>query len=99
MSVLNLTKLHLPQLESLAITDGHIIELKGNLEARNLACLNLSSNSLINLLNNTFASLHSLQNLDLSGNDLQQLVRLNSTVPEFKLDVSGRLMKWYNFLG
>lgn len=91
VSVLNLTKLHLPQLESLSITNGHIVELKGNLEARNLACLNLSSNSLINVSDNTFASLNSLQNLDLSGNDLQQLAHFNSSVPEFKLDVSGNI--------
>ncbi|XP_034239968.1 protein halfway [Thrips palmi] len=88
VSVLNLTKLHLPQLESLAITDGHIVELKGNLEARNLACLNLSSNSLISVSNSTFASLHSLQNLDLSGNEFRHLIHLNSSVPEFQLDVS-----------
>ncbi|XP_026277562.1 protein halfway [Frankliniella occidentalis] len=89
VGVLHLTKLHLPQLESLAITDGHITELKGLLDAKNLACLNLSSNSLIDVSENTSAYLHSLTNLDLSGNDLKHVLTLHADVPQFELDISG----------
>lgn len=89
--------LSLPQLNELAITDGHISELKGSLEAKDLACLNLSANSLVDLGEDTFKPLHSLRNLDLSGNDLQQLVNLNSDVHQFKLDISGKKEEFYFF--
>ncbi|KAK3915634.1 Protein halfway [Frankliniella fusca] len=89
VSVLHLTKLHLPELESLAITDGHITELKGLLDAQNLACLNLSSNSLADVSENTSSHLYSLTNLDLSGNDLKHVLKLHADVTHFKLDISG----------
>ena len=90
LNSLDVSVLSLPQLQKLSITDGHISELKGSIEAKNLACLNLSANGLVELGEDTFSSLHSLRNLDLSGNDLQQLVSFNADVPQFKLDISGK---------
>lgn len=89
VSVLNLTRLHLPHLESLAITDGHISDLHGHLDAKNLACFNLSSNNMVSLSEETFSSLHSLENLDLSGNDLKHVINFKTNVPELKMDISG----------
>lgn len=86
VSLFNLTKLKLGQL---AITDGHITELRGTLDMVNLTCLNLSGNSLINMSENMFSSLNVIENLDLSGNDLKEIVHINTTAEVFKLDISG----------
>jgi hypothetical protein len=82
--------LSLPYLEKLAITDGHIKNLIGNIEAKNLACVNLSGNSLEKLGEDTFLSLHSLRIVDLSWNNLTQLASFNAEMPQFKIDLSGK---------
>lgn len=81
------------QLESLAITDGHIKYVKHQFRIMTpLVCLNLSNNELLEMSNNSLNRLTRLTTLDLSNNNLTDLPNLNTINDRtFWLDIVGKL--------
>lgn len=94
LSILEATTLMSPKMVNLAITDNNISEIHGNFKLPELACLNLSSNSLLEVDPGILHYTTKLAMFDISSNNITSLpILFKHGYP--RLDVSSKLFYSY----